>query len=318
MQLKDAKEHQRLSHQRLLIKNAEQKLTKTQKPYLKLLLVDPTNELAANLWDVTAEQIATYQAGTVVLIDGEITSFNSKLQININQINVADNQSLEDLIPTIPEDYQTVKGDLIRYTEEITDPIYSLIVRTLLSKHDHEFLKWPAAVTVHHNFYHGLLFHTVSILRQLDHFSHQYPQLDRQLMFAGAILHDMGKTLELSGILNTQYTTMGQLIGHISIIDGEINRIAEANNIPADNYHLLLLRHMVLSHHGKLEYGSPVEPRVLEAVLLHQADETDAQINTITKVLNHTDPQAWSEKLWTQNNHSFLNHQEETHEQENL
>lgn len=318
MKLKDAKEHQPLKQQRLLIKSAEQKLTKTQKPYLKLLLVDATNELFANLWDVTDEQITTYQAGTVVLIDGEITSFNSKLQININQINVADQQTLEDLIPTIPEDYQTVKADLIRYTEEITDPVYSLIVRTLLSNHDHEFLKWPAAVTVHHNFYHGLLFHTVSILRQLDHFSHQYPQLDRQLMFAGAILHDMGKTLELSGVLNTQYTTMGQLIGHISIIDGEINRIAEANQIPAANPHLLLLRHMVLSHHGKLEYGSPVEPRVLEAVLLHQADETDAQINTITKVLNHTEPQTWSEKLWTQNNHSFLNHQEVNHEQEDL
>lgn len=318
MQLKDAKEHQPLTQQRLLIKSAEQKLTKTQKPYLKLLLVDATNELFANLWDVTAEQIATYQAGTVVLIDGEITSFNSKLQININQLTVATDQTLEDLIPTIPEDYQTVKADLIRYTEEITDPVYSLVVRTLLSNHDHEFLKWPAAVTVHHNFYHGLLFHTVSILRQLDHFSHQYPQLDRQLMFTGAILHDMGKTLELSGVLNTQYTTMGQLIGHISIIDGEINRIAEANQIPATDPHLLLLRHMVLSHHGKLEYGSPVEPRVLEAVLLHQADETDAQINTITKVLNHTDPQTWSEKLWTQNNHSFLNHQEANHEQEDL
>lgn len=318
MQLKDAKEHQKLNQQRLLIKSAEQKETKKQQPYLKLLLADPTNELSANLWDVTDEQIDAYQAGTVIDVNGEISSFNNKLQININQISVDDNQDLEDLIPTIPEDYQQVKADLIRYTEEITDPIYSLIVRTLLSRHDHEFLKWPAAVTVHHNFYHGLLFHTVSILRQLDHFSHQYPQLDRQLMFAGAILHDMGKVIELSDVLNTQYTTIGQLIGHISIIDGEINRVAEDNHIPEDNQHLLLLRHMVLSHHGKLEYGSPVEPRILEAVLLHQADETDAQINTITKVLNHTDPQTWSEKLWTQDNHSFLNHQEDNHGQEKL
>lgn len=310
MEIKDFEDGTTLNSQRFLILKSENKLTKQQKPYLKLSFADRTGEISGNLWDVTKEQIENIVAGLVVNVTGRITAFREQLQVNINQLNPSANQDLEDVLPTAPESFNQLKAALTHYVLAIHNPVYSVIVRDLIHKHQKEFLTWPAAKSVHHNFYHGLLFHTISIIRQLDHLADQYPQLDRELMYAGAMIHDMGKTVELSGVLNTEYTTYGKLLGHISIIDGEINRIAEQHDIPATDHSLLLLRHMVLSHHGKLEFGSPVEPQILEAVALHQADATDAQINTITNQLLKTNPGEWTERIWSQNNHQFLNHQE--------
>lgn len=270
-----------------------------------MLLMDKSGEITTNVWDVTDEQEQILTPGTVIKITGKISEFNHQQQIDIDTVTIDHDHQPEDLLLTAPEDYQKMKNDLMNYFYQIKNPVYQIIVKQLLKKHEAPFLTWPAAVTVHHNFYHGLLFHTLSILRQVNHLADQYPQLNRELMIAGAIIHDMGKTVELSGTFNTEYTTPGKLLGHIAIIDGEINRIAQTNNIPADNQSLVLLRHMVLSHHGKLEYGSPVEPQLLEAICLHMADETDANINTISQALNKTAPNDWSEKLWTQNNHQF-------------
>lgn len=311
MNVKDFNEGTTLTNQRLLILKSETKLTKKQKPYLKLDFADKTGDINGNLWDVTSEQINIFQAGTVISLNATVSSYQQQLQLEINQLTKSNDQRREDLLPSAPEDFNTLKQELAKYVLAIHNPVYQTIIQTLIHKHQHEFLRWPAAKSVHHNFYHGLLFHTISILRQLEHMANQYPKLDRELMYAGALIHDLGKTVELSGVLNTEYTTAGKLLGHISIIDGEINRIAEQNNIPETNHSLILLRHMVLSHHGLLQYGSPVEPQIIEAVALHQADTTDAQMNTITNKLNQTKPNEWTEKIWSQNNHQFLNHQSE-------
>lgn len=316
MEIKDFENGVTLTHQHLLILKSESKLTKQQKPYLKLDFADKTGEINGNLWDATDEQIQNIKAGLVIDLNGQITEYQNRLQVNIDELHPSENQDLESVLPAAPESYEKLKTELMDYYHAIHNPVYQVIVKELIKAHEHEFLTWPAAKSVHHNFYHGLLFHTISILRQLDHFGNQYPQLNKELMFAGALIHDMGKTIELSGVLNTEYTTDGKLLGHIAIIDGEINRIAEKNNIAPADQSLVLLRHMVLSHHGKLEYGSPVEPQLLEAVALHQADIMDAQMNTIGKSLLKVKPNEWTEKIWSQNNHQFLNHQEgETYQQ---
>lgn len=309
MVISDFSDKTSLNHQRLLIKSAEEKLTRQQSPYLKLSLADRSGEIGANLWDVTPQQILEFSAGKVVEATGKISSYKDRLQVDIQTLSVSPDQDWSSVMPSAPEDFNSLQQSLVSYYNQIKNPVYQIIVQTLLHRHKNEFFTWPAAMSVHHNFYHGLLFHTVSILRQLEHFADQYPNLDRELMYAGAILHDMGKTIELSGIMNTEYTTPGQLIGHISLIDGEINRVAAENHIDEKNKSLLLLRHMVLSHHGLQEYGSPVEPRILEATLLHQADVTDANINTISNQLKQTDLNEWTPKIWSQNNHSFYNHQ---------
>lgn len=304
MNVKDFTLNTSLNQQTLLIKQADEKETKNHKTYLKMILCDSTGEISGNLWDTNATE--ELSAGHIIIVDGKITSYQDQLQIKFEKVMPSTSTDYQALLPTAPEDYDQLKNELMTYYSQIDNPVYKLIVKTLLKKHEREFLTYPAAKSVHHNFYHGLLFHTVSMLRQITGYTNQYPQLNRELMYSAAIIHDMGKTIELSGILNTEYTTTGKLLGHISIIDGEINRIAQNANIPENNQNLLLLRHMVLSHHGLLEYGSPVEPQLLEAKVLHLIDESDANINTITNQLNQTNSNEWTSKIWSQNNHQFL------------
>lgn len=304
MNVKDFTLNTSLNQQTLLIKQADEKETKNHKTYLKMILCDSTGEISGNLWDTNATE--ELSAGHIIIVDGKITSYQDQLQIKFEKVMPSTSTDYQALLPTAPEDYDQLKNELMTYYSQIDNPVYKLIVKTLLKKHEREFLTYPAAKSVHHNFYHGLLFHTVSMLRQITNYTNQYPQLNRELMYSAAIIHDMGKTIELSGILNTEYTTTGKLLGHISIIDGEINRIAQSANIPENNQNLLLLRHMVLSHHGLLEYGSPVEPQLLEAKVLHLIDESDANINTITNQLNQTNSNEWTSKIWSQNNHQFL------------
>ena len=304
MNVKDFTLNTSLNQQTLLIKQADEKETKNHKAYLKMILCDSTGEISGNLWDTNATE--ELSAGHIIIVDGKITSYQDQLQIKFEKVMPSASTDYQALLPTAPENYDQLKNELMTYYGQIDNPVYKLIVKTLLKKHEREFLTYPAAKSVHHNFYHGLLFHTVSMLRQITSYTNQYPQLNRELMYSAAIIHDMGKTIELSGILNTEYTTTGKLLGHISIIDGEINRIAQSANIPENNQNLLLLRHMVLSHHGLLEYGSPVEPQLLEAKVLHLIDESDANINTITNQLNQTNSNEWTSKIWSQNNHQFL------------
>ena len=304
MNVKDFTLNTSLNQQTLLIKQADEKETKNHKAYLKMILCDSTGEISGNLWDTNATE--ELSAGHIIIVDGKITSYQDQLQIKFEKVMPSASTDYQALLPTAPENYDKLKNELMTYYSQIDNPVYKLIVKTLLKKHEREFLTYPAAKSVHHNFYHGLLFHTVSMLRQITSYTNQYPQLNRELMYSAAIVHDMGKTIELSGILNTEYTTTGKLLGHISIIDGEINRIAQNANIPENNQNLLLLRHMVLSHHGLLEYGSPVEPQLLEAKVLHLIDESDANINTITNQLNQTNSNEWTSKIWSQNNHQFL------------
>lgn len=304
MNVKDFTLNTSLNQQTLLIKQADEKETKNHKAYLKMILCDSTGEISGNLWDTNATE--ELSAGHIIIVDGKITSYQDQLQIKFEKVIPSTSTDYQALLPTAPENYDQLKNELMTYYSQIDNPVYKLIVKTLLKKHEREFLTYPAAKSVHHNFYHGLLFHTVSMLRQITSYTNQYPQLNRELMYSAAIIHDMGKTIELSGILNTEYTTTGKLLGHISIIDGEINRIAQSANIPENNQNLLLLRHMVLSHHGLLEYGSPVEPQLLEAKVLHLIDESDANINTITNRLNQTNSNEWTSKIWSQNNHQFL------------
>lgn len=304
MNVKDFTLNMSLNQQTLLIKQADEKETKNHKAYLKMILCDSTGEISGNLWDTNATK--ELSAGHIIIVDGKITSYQDQLQIKFEKVTPSTSTDYQTLLPTAPEDYEQLKTELMAYYNKINNPVYKLIVKTLLKKHEREFLTYPAAKSVHHNFYHGLLFHTVSMLRQITSYTKQYQQLNSELMYSAAIIHDMGKTIELSGILNTEYTTAGKLLGHISIIDGEINRIAQSVNIPENNQNLLLLRHMVLSHHGQLEYGSPVEPQLLEAKVLHLIDESDANINTITNQLKQTQANEWTSKIWSQNNHQFL------------
>ena len=133
----------------------------------------------------------------------------------------------------------------------------------------------------------------------------QYPGLDASLLYAGALLHDLGKVIELTGPIATQYTTAGNLIGHIVLIDEQIVLAANEMNMDLYSEEMLLLRHTVLAHHGLMEYGSPVRPMVKEANILHQLDELDANIQSFDNALAETEPGEFSQRQWALDNRAI-------------
>ncbi len=174
-----------------------------------------------------------------------------------------------------------------------------------MQKHHEAFFTFPAAKTNHHAFAGGLSFHTLSILRLAKSVVEQYEGINAPLLYAGTILHDLGKTEELSGPVSTSYTVAGNLIGHISLVDGEIVAACQTLKLDSEQEDVLLLRHVVLAHHGMLEYGSPVTPHVLEAEILHRLDEMDASIMMIQGALAHTKPGEFSEKVFGLDKRNF-------------
>ena len=143
------------------------------------------------------------------------------------------------------------------------------------------------------------------MLRLAKTIAAQYPQIDEALLYAGVILHDLGKTLELSGPVSTEYTVRGNLIGHIVLVDEEIVRACDTLKIDVNAEDMLLLRHVILAHHGLMEYGSPVRPQVLEAEVLHQIDELDASITMMTQSLQHVEAGQFTERLFAMDGRRF-------------
>lgn len=167
------------------------------------------------------------------------------------------------------------------------------------------FFDYPAAVRHHHEFVSGLSFHVVSMLRLAKSIADLYPTVNRDLLYAGVILHDLGKVIELSGPISTTYTLEGNLIGHISIVVEEVSKMADELGIEGEE--VVILKHVLLSHHGKGEWGSPKPPLVREAEILHQIDLMDATMNMMDKALRHTKPGEFTERVFGLDNRSFYN-----------
>ena len=164
-------------------------------------------------------------------------------------------------------------------------------------------LVFPAATKNHHDYASGLLDHVVSMLRLGKAICELYPTLNRDLIFAGIILHDIGKVIELSGPVATAYTVEGNLLGHITIMVNEIGQAARELNI--DGEEVMVLQHIVLSHHGKEEWGSPKKPMIQEAEIIHYIDNIDAKMNMLNRALEKTPEGEFTERVFALDNRSF-------------
>lgn len=165
-------------------------------------------------------------------------------------------------------------------------------------------MTYPAASRIHHNWLGGLSEHSLSMAQMADEVCKHYPQLNRDLLIAGILIHDVGKTEEMSGPLATEYTLAGKLEGHISIANGWLSEVANEKGL-ADSEEAVLLHHMILSHHGQYEYGSPVLPQIQEAEVLYLLDNLDARMNTLKQALDQTKPGEWTSKLFALENRQF-------------
>ena len=298
----------------LLIKSSQLLHTKKGKLYLALTFCDASGEIRGNYWDAGSQDAASYSEGTIVEVDGKREEYQNQPQLKIYSLRVVgpeEGYDLDQFIKAAPETISVMKAEIYNYASEIINSTWSKIVQYLLKKWNQPFFDYPAGKSNHHAVRSGLAYHTVSMLRDAKALTANYPQVNRSLLYAGCILHDMGKVLELTGPAATQYTTEGHLIGHLVLIDEQIMLAARELKISPESEDLLLLRHMVLSHHGKYEYGSPKLPALLEAELLHRIDDLDASIYAITNALQQTKPGNFTANIMSQGGRKFYRPKED-------
>ncbi|MFS0779037.1 3'-5' exoribonuclease YhaM [Neobacillus sp. 3P2-tot-E-2] len=290
----------------LLIKSATKGIASNGKPFLTLILQDQSGEIEAKLWDANEEDEKNYTAQNIVKIIGDTHNYRGKSQLKIRQIRrtgPSDSVKLEDFLETAPLSQEEMTSKLTQYIFDMKNPNIQRITRHLLKKHQKAFLEYPAATKNHHEFVSGLVYHVVSMLDLAKSIATLYPSLDKDLLYAGVILHDMGKVVELSGPISTVYTVEGNLLGHITIMVNEIGKAAEELGISGEE--VLILKHLVLSHHGKAEWGSPKPPLIKEAEILHYIDNLDAKMNMLDRALERVKPGEFTERVFALDNRSF-------------
>jgi len=290
-----------------LIKRSQQGVTQQGKPYMTLYLQDRSGEIEAKLWTVSKEDMQVLKPEALIKVKGDVIDYRNKKQMKIAMYRLATEQdglNAKDFVEKAPIDEDTLFESIMDYTLKIENGAMQRIVRKLLSKYKTEFLTYPAAMTNHHDFVSGLAYHVHYMLRTAEALCDIYPSLNRSLLYSGIILHDIGKVKELSGPIGTTYTTEGNLIGHIVIAVEEISMIAAELEIEGEE--VMLLKHLILSHHGKLEYGSPKVPMLKEAEILHFIDNIDARMMMMDKHLDNTDKGMFTERIFPLENRNLF------------
>ena len=259
--------------------------------YLSLRLTDRTGQCEAKMWDNFEASAETFQAGDIVKVQVEVSGYNGRPQLTIKKIRKAaeSEYSLADFQPHTSLSIDDLWAKLNGFVDSFTDPFLQQLVRSFLDDPETARLlrSAPAAKYLHHAWIGGLLEHIVSLLGLCDRVTPHYPQVHRDLVMTGAILHDIGKLEELRWSMNFEYTLQGQMLGHITLGIAMIERKIAA--IPGFPPRLrLLVEHIVLSHHGKYEFGSPKLPMTPDAMLFHYLDDLDAKMYSVRTELDRS------------------------------
>ena len=288
-----------------LIKEITKGVTSKGAPYLSLVLQDKTGTIDAKLWSAKPEQIASFKAGMILQFNGEVLSHNKQLQMRINECRIIERNSVN-LIDFVREG-DIPRSQLKKEIEEIIhsfeNPTLKRLLECVMERYEKDFYAYPAASKLHHDFVGGLATHVWGMLKLAKAVCDCYPLLNRELLYTGVILHDIGKCRELSGPVITEYTTEGKLLGHISIMQAEVDAIAKENGLEGEE--IMLVRHMILSHHGEYEFGSPVLPMIPAAEILHYIGNMDARMNLLVKGYGGIEPGDFTPRIFAMENRSF-------------
>lgn len=289
----------------LLISQVTQGVTTSGAPYLSVVCQDKSGSIDGKLWDVKEEQSALIKPGSILNVVGEVLKYRNSLQLRIHNVfKPLDIYQIADFVEQTSVPIEDLKSKINQTILSLEDEIIKGIVSEVFNRYEKEFFEYPAASKNHHDFLGGLATHVVSMLEIGVFLIKQYPILNKDLLLGGILLHDVGKVLELSGPILTEYTLKGKLLGHISMINAIIHEVAKANGWE-DNEQTILLSHLVLAHHGQYEYGSPVLPMVPEAEILNLIDNLDARMNMFEKMIESTDAKSFSTRIFSLENRSF-------------
>ena len=216
---------------------------------------------------------------------------------------VATPEDLSDFKKMSPITLDDMKRKLNSYLESFKDEDVKTVTEAVIEHFYKKYVTYPAAIKVHHEFGSGILHHSLAMADLADAIAKLYPQVDRDILIAGALMHDIGKTIEYIDGPVPEHSVEGKLCGHISIMYAEFKKIVDDLHITSEVP--MLLEHMILSHHGKLEFGSPVLPATREALLLSQIDMIDSKLMVLDKAFENTEPGNFTERIWTMDNVSF-------------
>ncbi|HEV3204661.1 MAG TPA: HD domain-containing protein [Gemmataceae bacterium] len=278
--------------------------------YLQVELRDRTGSISARLWNAGEHLFRTFEAGDFLLVKGKVQLFQGALQMILNQIDkvATDKIDLADFLPHTDQDISKLLERLRAVFQRLNNHHLRALIECFLI--DESFMKGfcqaPAGIRNHHAYLGGLLEHVATLLDAADRLLPLYPELDRDLLLAGIFLHDIGKVRELSYGRAFGYTDEGQLVGHIVIgvemVNEKVHQVPDLTGEPFPAELLLRLKHMILSHHGTHEFGSPRLPMTPEAIALHHLDNFDAKVHSFTRDIRD-DPNSASS--WTPYNPSL-------------
>jgi len=295
-----------------LVKSVEVKTSSKGDTYLDFTLGDSTGEINGKLWRYNIAEHGEYKANDLVKIRGTISQYNGADQLRIERIRHTidtDNVCIEDFVRNSGYSSEQMYDELMNIANNFTDNNLKLIVTEMLSNNRENLLFWPAAFKLHHALRGGLLMHTLSIVRICEGVCGVYPFVDRELLLAGAILHDISKLQEFdvneAGVADG-YTVEGNLLGHIAMGAAQIDKCAE--RLGVDRKVSVLLQHMVLSHHGEPEFGAAVRPMFIEAEILSEIDLMDARIYEMREAVMAAAPNDFSARVWALDNRKLFNH----------
>ena len=293
-----------------LIKNIVVKVTNSNnKKYLDITLSDKTGNINAKLWDLNSDYNNEFVENTLVSVKGHVLSWQSSMQLKIEKISNEfdrENIDLSDYIQCAPCDSNDMFNELYNIVSNFNNMDIKNILIEILNIKKEKLLYYPAAKSNHHSIKGGLLYHILSMIKLGDSISNLYPIVNKELLFAGIILHDIEKTEEMKanelGIVTT-YTIEGQMLSHliqgITLVDRVANKVSASKEIT------MLLQHMILSHHYEAEYGSPIKPMIVEAELLHYIDVIDARMYDMKKNLENVNKGELSDRVMSLNNRRF-------------
>lgn len=274
-------------------------MAKNGKPYMTLKLMDSTGEVEGRVWDRVDDLSSQFDSDDFVRIDAKASVYLGKMQLIVQQLEKLSEEAVDlgDFLPVSKRSAQEMRHELDALLDSLQNPYVEALLRAFFD--DEEFYalysKAPAAKSMHHAYLGGLLEHSLAIAALAEDVAGRYPQVDRDLLISGAMLHDVGKVMELSFKRSIGYTDEGKLVGHIVI---GVQMIEDrVRNIPGFPPELsMMIKHLLLSHHGQYEFGSPKRPKFLEAVILNFIDELDSKINAVqSHIEKEQEPQqGWS------------------------
>ena len=270
--------------------------------YLQLTLQDRTGTVKAMYWDVPKKVVDEVQSGAVYKVSGKVESYMDSVQVRVLGIELPTEEIDWGLfLPESKRSAEELTADFDALIPTLEDPHYRELVLGLRNNEQMwpRYLASPAATMIHHAYLRGLIEHSLSMCWLCDKLAEQYSEVNRSLLITGAIFHDIGKMYEYDSGPTFQRTTYGELIGHIAIGDNLVVKLAQdIDGMPRDK--VWQIRHLILSHHGQMEWGAPVLPKSLEGFLLHYADNIDAKVSTFRIAADKTSEGAdWTERVFS-------------------